>query len=520
MLARIALFIAKALDGSARYKATKHFFRNLIENPHYPYKRYFDMSMLFLVISSIYLLIHEVKHPLPEWLLFYNYVIVTLLFALEYLLRLWIHGDMREMVLQEHEKATYLHQQMRFFVIVRKILSRKWEFIRSPAAIIDILAILPSFRELRVLRIFLLFRVFKVLRYTKSIQNFLSVLYSKKFELFTLFIFLSFMVFVAAVLIYVFEGGGENPDIGNFWHAIYWALVTISTVGYGDISPVTVEGQMTSMLVIITGIGILSFSTSIVVTAFSEKLDEMREEKSAQKVEALKSFYLILGYSTMAQLVVKRLKRHKVNIVIIDKERHKVLQAQRDGCIGILGDATKLATYREMHITPVERIQAAMSLIDDEVQNIFITLTVRAISPNITLYARANSHSMVKKLRLAGAHHVVYAYESIGQMAKEYLGEPVVFEAISQLVSGHSANSVNEIALHPNDPIVGMRRESVTFEGMRLILLGVVRGKEPFVFNPSGDFVFAPHDVLILVGTHQSREFFAQTMLKRTRNRV
>ncbi|MDH5465457.1 MAG: NAD-binding protein [Thiovulaceae bacterium] len=502
MLSRLLVKFALYLSKSPRYKSLKKFFRDLIENTHKPYKKYFDIFMIFVVISSILLLIQEVNHVLPDWLLFYNYEIVTIIFIVEYILRLWIYNDIHRMIIKEHEKSGFLSTKLKLFSLFGKIIAKKFEYIRSPAAIIDLLAILPSYRPLRVLRVFLLFRVIKLLRYTKSIQSFLGVIYSKKFELITLLVFLGFVVFISAVLIYVFEGNGVNENINDFFEAVYWAFVTISTVGYGDISPVTLEGRTVSLLVIIAGIGILSFATSIIVSAFTEKLDEMKAERTFQEAENLENFYLICGYSTMAQMVAKRLSKKNFDVVVIDNNKERSRQASLDGFVSIYGDATKLHTYHEMNVSKVERIIGALCLISDEVQNVFITLTLQSISPKIQIFARAQSRHLIKKLKLAGADHVVYAYESIGQMAKEYVGQPIAFDAINMMVAGQDETTIGEVTLYEHDTPVGKRLDEIDFFALRLILLGVKK-KDDFIFNPQKDYVFQPYDTLIILGKEQ-----------------
>jgi len=495
MLLTLSLFLAR----SSGYHNFKLFFKNLLENQNYIYKKYFDFLMIFVVVSSILLLIQEVKHDLPEWLIIYNYYIVTTVFAIEYLLRLWVYDDMHETIIKEYENASFLSTKLKLLPLLWKLVIGKFNYIKSPAAIIDLLAILPSYRPLRVLRVFLLFRVIKLLRYTKSIQNFLSVIQSKTFELLTLLLFLTFVMFISAVLIYVFEGNGQNPDINGFFDALYWALVTISTVGYGDISPVSIEGRVISMLVIITGVTILAFATSIIVSAFTEKLDELRSEKSILEAAKLEEFYLVCGYSKMAEMIAKKLAMQGSSLLIIDRDQNRVTQAQKNGYIAILGDAAKLETYTQLGEYSHHRIIAALSFVNDEIQNIYITLTLKSLSTDIKIYARANSRSMVKKLKLAGAQHILYSYETIGQIAKEYVANPIAFDAVNALTSGLTKTHLSQVTLFAHDYPVGRALGDIDFFSLKVILIGIQR-EDDFIFKPQDDFIFKEHDILVVIG--------------------
>ncbi len=455
--------------------------------------------MVFVVLSSIFLLIEEVRHSLAAWLIFYNYTIVTIVFILEYLLRFWVYNDIHKLIIKEHEKAKFSSHGLRFFPLLWKIVLLKWEYVKTPAAIIDLLAIIPSYRPLRVLRVFLLFRVMKLLRYTKSIQSFLSVIYVKKFELFTLLILLAFVVFISAVLIYVFEGSGQNPDIRDFFDALYWSLVTISTVGYGDISPVSIEGRVVSMIVIIAGIGILSFATSIIVSAFTEKLDELKADRVMESVQKMRQFYLVCGYSVIASMVAKRLFKEGNDIVVIDMDPRRVDEATRAGFLAIKANASELDTYRNLDIFDEKKILAALCLITDEIQNVYITLTLKSLSPKIEVFTHAQNRNLVAKLKRAGADHVLYAYESIGEMAKEYVGQPIAFDALNMMVAGHEEAIVSEVTLESRDMPINKSLNEVDFLALGLILLGVKR-EGNFIFNPDTHFVFRERDTLIVVG--------------------
>lgn len=518
MLIRIALAFALFLASSKRYLFVKHFFRNLLENPNYKYKKYFDFLMIFVVLSSIYLLILEVTNPLGPILTIYNDRVVTTIFVFEYLLRLWVYNDTHTLIIKERDKASFLNHKLKISTLLKHIILKKFEYVRQPTAIIDLLAILPSYRPLRILRVFLLFRVVKLLRYTKSIQSFLTVLYTKKFELYTLLVFSAFIIFISSVLLYVFEGDGKNESINNFADAIYWALVTVSTVGYGDITPVTLEGRIITILVIVAGIGILSFATSIIVSAFTEKLDELRLEQVMKTTEELSEFYLVLGYSSMAQQVLKQLKQEKIDIVVVDTNKDKVVLAQKEGFIAVEGDATKLHTYHEMNLSKVQKIKAALCLINDEVQNVFITLTVKSISPKIPIYSRANTKSVVQKLKLAGAKEVLYAFGTVGNMAKEFVLQPVVFDSINALISGNGKHSISEIKLSSHDLPVGKMLKEIDFQSMKLILLGIASQDTPFVFNPPKEYVLQAYDMILVVGQVSSLEHFRQMAFSKKAN--
>ncbi|MCJ7764983.1 MAG: ion transporter, partial [Thiovulaceae bacterium] len=262
IVSRVMVDTAYLLKTSPRYKTVKKFFYNLLENSSYPYKRYFDLFMMVLIFSSVIILIREVHHEINIFLAVFNNYIVSLLFLIEYLFRFWVISDSSSIIIDQYEKDELLQRRFRVGRAILSVLSAKWHYVRSVAAIIDLLAVMPFFHELRLLRIFVLFRVFKIFRYTQNMQYFGYILSHKKFELLTLFTFASVVVFVASVLIYVMEANNPASAINTIFDAFYWSIVTISTVGYGDVTPVTQEGRMVAVIVIISGIAVIAFATS------------------------------------------------------------------------------------------------------------------------------------------------------------------------------------------------------------------------------------------------------------------
>ena len=205
MIGRWVVGIAFFLHDSSRYRRLKKFFHNLLENPTYPYKKFFDYAMMVLIVISVYILVHHVKYEVkPDWLFFNNYVI-SVIFLLEYLLRFWVYSDNTKVIIEQYEHDLFLQRPFNVLAALRQIIVIKLKFVFSLSAIIDLLAIMPFFHEMRLLRIFILFRVFKLFRYAKSLQQFVSILASKKFEFLTLAVFASVIITVSSVLIYVME---------------------------------------------------------------------------------------------------------------------------------------------------------------------------------------------------------------------------------------------------------------------------------------------------------------------------
>jgi len=505
------------LDTSVRYQRAKRFFYDLLENPRSRQRSYFDIFMIMLVLSSVYLLIYDVGNDLGHFGFYFEMFAVTV-FLIEYLLRLWLFNDSHRIIIDHYEKAQFIDRPFRLGPPLLEILTKKWEYMTSAMAIIDLLAIIPSYRPLRFLRIFLLFRLFKLFRYARSASEFVKVLSEKRYELYTLAIFLAFVVFTAAAAIYFFESRREGGQIDNIFDGIYWALITISTVGYGDITPHSPEGRVITLALIISGVGVMAFTTSIIVSAFGEKMSEMRDNQVFSELERMKAGHTILcGFGRMGRVVADRLARDKMHFVVIEPDPLNVERAKRLGYLVIQGYAEKTDLLKGVGVEGgAERI---LCLTGSDVVNVYITLTARHLNPDIEIISRANREETVRKLIQVGADHTIKPFKTVALIASEFLGKPVAFEAINGILSGKQDIGLESVSVQEGTPFDGLRVGEIDFWGSKLLLFGVMTKKprdtgvcrdpfdikeRSFYFNPQPGFRLHAGDVLMVFGHEYS----------------
>ncbi len=503
MIKSLIVDLAYFIDTSSSYEKSKHFFYNLLENSNYKYKKYFDIFMIILIFISVAILIREVKSHINDNLLFFNNYVISFIFFVEYILRLWVHSSVSKVIIEQNEHDMILGERFNLAKAFKDVFFIKLRYIVSIKAMIDLLAILPFFHQLRLLRIFILFRVFKLFRYAKSIQTFTSIISAKKFEFFTLFIFASIIIFMSSVIIYVMEGNHPESSISTLFEAVYWSIVTISTVGYGDITPVSQEGQIVAMFVIVAGIGVFSFTTSLIVTSFTEKLDEIKDLKIIDDISKIKEFYLVCGYESVSREVVKKLSINN-KVIILEEDSLKVEQAKEDGFTALNFDPGSTASYHKLRINIQTQVKAILCLGKSDVENVYTALTVRSFNKEVFILSILKNKTNRNKLNFAGVNEIFYEKELVGIIAKEFIGKPVAFEAIHALRSNYNGVNIQEILI--NDRIL----ESFYTVGdldnkrYRIVLLGVYKNiKKRFFFNPIDSTLLESGDYLLVIGNSQ-----------------
>lgn len=173
------------------------------------------------------------------------------------------------------------------YVLRIYVADSKPRFIFSFFGIIDLLAILPFYlsfgvdlRSLRALRFLRLFRILKLVRYNRAMNHFTRAIKSAKEEIF-LFLFITLiLIYFSAVGIYYFENKAQPEHFSSIFDSLWWAIITLTTVGYGDVYPITVGGKIFTFIILMIGLGIVAIPTGIISSALTKSVDKKAEDKS------------------------------------------------------------------------------------------------------------------------------------------------------------------------------------------------------------------------------------------------
>ncbi|SFN92086.1 voltage-gated potassium channel [Bizionia echini] len=230
--------------------------KNIVEIHDTPLSRIFAIFIQVLILVSIVTFTVETIPDLdPSTRLVLNVVEVfsVVVFTIEYVLRIYVADS-------------------------------KPKFIFSFFGIIDLLAILPFYlsfgvdlRSLRALRFLRLFRILKLVRYNRAMNHFTTAIKSAKEEI-LLFLFITLiLIYFAAVGIYYFENAAQPEHFSSIFDSLWWAIVTLTTVGYGDVYPITVGGKVFTFFILLIGLGIVAIPTGIISSALTKSVDKNAE---------------------------------------------------------------------------------------------------------------------------------------------------------------------------------------------------------------------------------------------------
>jgi len=503
------------------YQALKKALKRILTDQHALGRLWFDSFMILLVLSSVGVLVLNTRISLGAWVEPFEWTVLSI-FIVEYLLRFWTCSDVHNIVAQEREYSNYHNLPMRWSQIWKGIFQQKWQFLTSPLSIIDLLAILPVYRPLRLFRLLLLFRIFKLFRYSRVLTYFSTIFQEKKVELrMLLFVFLS-VIFISATILYEFESAHPESNVNSFFDAIYWSLVTISTVGYGDITPSSVEGKTVTMVLIVFGIALVSFFTSMLVSGFNARRHEFTHSRLLSEVERTTEFVLICGYGRIGQALASQFTKDQ-RVVVIEQDLERVELARRNGVIALHGDASDEAMLDAIGMG--KKATFVLCLTSNDVTNLFVTLSIRQSNAGVPIYCRVNSPANAHKMKMAGATYAINPYAIVAEVGREYVQQPVAFKAVMDILTSQNNLGIEAIRVSKEHHWFGHSLSELDFTTARLIFLGVLRaaplaeeqayavGKEFFYFNLERDYVLQDKDSIIVVGDYQNARQFAKRAL-------
>ncbi len=234
----------------------KDYIKSIIELNDNRLSRFFGFSIQILIILSVVTFsietIPDLK-PQTKSILKSFEIFCVIIFSVEYVLRIYV-------------------------------ADKKLKFIFSFFGIIDLLAILPFYvafgvdlRSVRAMRFMRLFRLFKLVRYNRAIKHFGRAISIAKEEIILFFFITLILIYLSGVGIYYFEHDAQPEHFSSIFDSLWWAIITLTTVGYGDVYPVTIGGRLFTFFILMIGLGVVAIPTGILSSALTRSID-IKEE--------------------------------------------------------------------------------------------------------------------------------------------------------------------------------------------------------------------------------------------------
>ena len=310
--------------------------------------------------------------------------------------------------------------------------------------------------------------------------------------------------FSIAALITVIAFGTLGYAMIEDWQAfdaLYMTIITLATVGFREVHELSPEGKVFTIVLIISGTGIIAYTLSSLIqfTLEGQLRKILGRKKLESRIGKLRDHYIICGYGRIGHLICREFQSRPTPFVIVEQNPNHIERLEREGYMYVEGDATDDET---LQAAGIEHAKGLITAVTSDTDNVYITLTARGLNPKLFILARAGEEGAEKKLMRAGASKVISPY-TIGasRMAQAILRPSVVDFIELATASEHLALQIEEIRIAADSVLAGKNLiDSGIRQSMGIIIVGIKESDGKMTFNPPPEKNIEPNSVLIILG--------------------
>ena len=313
--------------------------------------------------------------------------------------------------------------------------------------------------------------------------------------------YFTILISVGTLGFYVIEG-----DEWSLIDSFYMTIITMTTVGFGEVHPLNDLGRLWTSFVIFFGVSGFLYMLSEIGAELVE-FRVYKENQKKRKIRKMKNHYIICGYGRMGAVIAKELHEKNYPFVVVELDKDKVDKISALGYQSILGDATIEKTLEEAGIHKAAGIVVCLN---NDPDNLFVTLTARSLNHDAFLVSRCSQINNKQKLIQAGANKVVNPYTAGGHRMAELLISPELEDTVSlSLKQGIVDLAIDEVNLTNLNSFHGVKiKDSKIREEFNLIIIGLVNGDGSYEINPDPELqLTADHTVMIMGQKGQLQQF-------------
>ncbi len=293
----------------------------------------------------------------------------------------------------------------------------------------------------------------------------------------------------------------------NILDSFYMTVITITTIGFKEVHPLNETGKFITIFLIFTGLGGFLYG----LTAFGEFLmeghlrDFFRSNLMDKKVKKFSNHIIICGFGRMGKVIADELVSYKQQFVVIEREENKVRELVERNYPFIEGDATDDIVLKKAGI---DKARAILCVMDNDAENLFVTLSARQLNKNIFILARCSKEASESKLYRAGADKVVFPYKIGAKQMAQFILRPGLMQFFEMAFSEDDFKlHINEFKLPEGSFLENVKlKDSKLREKYNIMVVAIRRLGMDVLINPPGDFRLKSGDILIVTGESENMQ--------------
>ena len=308
-------------------------------------------------------------------------------------------------------------------------------------------------------------------------------------------------ILVVAVVIMTGTLGYTAVEGWPLFDSFYMTIITLSTIGYGEVYHLDTAGRVFTVFLIFIGVGTAAFAIKTATKLMLE--GELRQlfgrNKVEQTIKNLKGHWIVCGFGRMGRLISKELERKPVPFVVIERNTASLSDSDRERYLIIEGDADKDEVLIEAGI---RNAAGLVSIVSSDADNLYIVLSARGLNPDLYIVARAGEEGSEQKLIRAGASKVISPYLIGADRMAQAMLRPAVVDFIEFATQSENMElQMEEVTIKQGSSLAGLAiRDCGIRQDLGIIIVAIKRGNGKMEFNPNPAAVLNEGDCLIALG--------------------
>jgi voltage-gated potassium channel len=299
----------------------------------------------------------------------------------------------------------------------------------------------------------------------------------------------------------------------NLLDSFYMTIITISTVGYSELHPLSTTGRLFTSTLIVVGVGTMLYGFGVFAETLTDNtfVNYRRERQLERALNRLRDHFIICGYGRIGTQIVAEFEEHKIPYAVIDQTEEALVRLRNEDRLHVEGDAS---SEEILKLAGIERARGLISAVDSDERAVYITLAARALKPDLYLISRAGRPESIRRLELAGANRIISPYQMAGHRMAELAVRPALVDVLDTLHHGMSEIAVEEMLVKRGMAAVGRTLADAGLLGPSAAkLLALRRADGTLHVNPGPDLRLDDGDLLIALGSEEQL-FASAAMLK------
>jgi voltage-gated potassium channel len=312
------------------------------------------------------------------------------------------------------------------------------------------------------------------------------------------------LIYIAVALVLIVAGGTTGfvvVEHYSWFDAFYMTLITISTVGYAEVHPLSHAGRVFNSFLIFFGVIIMLLAVGGMTQVIIElELNQYFQKRRSKKmIESLHDHYIVCGFGRVGRGAASELRRAKAPFLIVDNNEERVEGAIHAGMLAVLADATSDETLRDAGIM---RAKGLIATLQSDADNLFVILSAKALKPTLLVSTRITTEQTESKMRLAGADYVFAPYDMTGNKMAQVMLKPHVFQFIDFTTKSIGLNvGIEQLRVPQSSNMASKSLEELQIrKELGVIVLAIRKSDGQMLFNPPADAAIDGGDYLIVMG--------------------